>query len=116
MITTGKYISYFGVDTAPSQLTRLEFLSLEIIKSIMTKAIPTSTDALYDNFLNALMEQIKFLDENEDLMSVGGDGYALGKFSEGSSKEKETNQTNKRISPMTYAILLNAGLLYGGLC
>ena len=44
---------------------------------------------------------------------MSGTGYSLGKFKEGSVDIKY-NQS--RISPMTYAILLNIGLLYVGLC
>ena len=35
MITETAYKTYFGVSTAPTNLTRLEFLALEEIKSIM---------------------------------------------------------------------------------
>ena len=43
---------------------------------------------------------------------MSGKGYSLGKFKEG-SVELKNNET--RISPMTYTILLNIGMLYVGL-
>ena len=112
MITNEIYNEYFGVDTAPTNLTRLEFISLEILKTIITKPIPAETDVCYGNFLKALMEQIKFIDENEDILSISGGGYSLGKFSEGSSGDKKEP---KKISPMAYSILLNCNLLYVGM-
>src|SRR5574344_1016188 len=114
MITESAYETYFGVSTAPTNLTRLEFLALEEIKSIMTCDIPLSTDDNYDTFLKEIMEQINYFDINEDLITDSSSGGAsLGKFSEGSSSE-ETSANKTRISPMAYKILLNLGYLYVG--
>lgn len=113
MITKTIYENYFGVGTAPDNLERLEYLALQEIKKLITSEVPIATDGKYADFTKALMEQIKFFDENEDLISTSGKGYSLGKFSEGN----ENSQANhNRISPMAYAILLNIGLLYVGLC
>jgi hypothetical protein len=126
MITEERYIEYFGVDTAPTSFIRLENLALETIKSIITSDIPTAPLDLqaestsYTSFCNALMEQMHYFDNNSDLMEsviTFGGGFSLGKFSEGSSQVKiGTNETIKRISPNTYTILLNLGLLYVGMC
>jgi hypothetical protein len=113
MITVDKYKTYFGVSTAPTNLTRLEFLSLEEIKSEMTVDIPSSTDDNYETFLKALMEQIKYFDENPELLTLDSGGASLGKYSEGTNNQLESNK--QRISPMTYKILLNLGYLYVGL-
>src|SRR5574344_836114 len=116
MITESAYETYFGVSTAPTNLTRLEFLALEEIKSIMTCDIPTSTDDNYDTFLKALMEQINYFDENPDLvvyLTTGG--ASLGKFNEGTNNEKK-KVNDSIISPMAYKILLNLGYLYCGVC
>ena len=40
MVTEQDYEEYFGVDTAPSNFSRLEFLSLNTIKSNITKSVP----------------------------------------------------------------------------
>lgn len=113
MITTELYEEYFGVNTAPEDLTRLEYLSLQEFKKFMTKEIPTTDEDVYEDFLKALMEQIKFFYENDEVLTMGGTGYSIGKFREGSSNIKH-NET--RISPMAYAILLNIELLYVGIC
>jgi hypothetical protein len=116
MITETAYKTYFGVSTAPTNLTRLEFLALEEIKSIMTCDIPTSTDDNYDTFLKALMEQINYFDLNNDLISYSQlGGASLGKFNEGSAMIILVAKT-QRISPMAYKILLNLGYLYAGMC
>jgi hypothetical protein len=116
MITETAYKAYFGVSTAPTNLTRLEFLALEEIKSIMTCDIPASTDDNYDTFLKALMEQINYFDLNNDLISYSQlGGASLGKFNEGSATDN-SGANKSRISPMTYKILLNLGYLYSGVC
>jgi len=116
MITADDYKDYFGVSTAPINLTRLEFISLEEIKSIMTCDIPASTDDNYDTFLKALMEQINYFDLNDDLISYSQlGGASLGKFNEGSAIDN-TVANKPRISPMAYKILLNLGYLYAGMC
>jgi len=119
MITETEYEVYFGSDTTPSNFTRLEYLALKLIKSIITSDIPAETDDNYQDFVNALCEQIYFLEQNSDLLEDSGYGanYSLGKFSEsGSSSTRQTSEIIKRISPNTYTILLDIGLLYVGLC
>lgn len=116
MITETAYKTYFGVSTAPDNLTRLEFLALEEIKSIMTCDIPLSTDTNYNTFLKALMEQINYFDLNDDLISYSSFGGAsLGKFDEGDSSTNNASNSPK-MSPMAYKILLNLGYLYVGMC
>jgi hypothetical protein len=116
MITADDYKDYFGVSTAPTNLDRLEFISLEEIKSIMTCDIPTSTDENYDTFLKALMEQINYFDLNNDLISYSQlGGASLGKFNEGGTIDN-TIANKPKISPMAYKILLNLGYLYAGMC
>src|SRR5574344_3081534 len=116
MITADDYKDYFGVSTAPTNLTRLEFLALEEIKSIMACDIPASTDDNYDTFLKALMEQINYFDLNNDLISYSElGGASLGKFNEGSAIDN-TMANKTKISPMAYKILLNLGYLYAGVC
>ena len=116
MITADNYKSYFGVSTAPTNLTRLEFLALEELKSIMTCSIPNGEDANYNTFLNALMEQINYFDINDDLISYSQlGGASLGKFNEGGSISN-SSANSPRISPMAYKILLNLGYIYVGVC
>ena len=112
MITTELYEEYFGVNTAPEDFIRLEYLALQEIKKIITKEIPDQEDSIYEDFQKALLEQVKFFYENDEVLTMSGKGYSLGKFKEG-SVELKNNET--RISPMTYTILLNIGMLYVGL-
>lgn len=116
MITADDYKDYFGVSTAPTNLDRLEFISLEEIKSIMTCDIPESTDDNYDTFLKALMEQINYFDVNPELLIyLTTGGASLGKFNEGTNQENRKSK-DQIISPLTYKILLNLGYLYAGMC
>ena len=116
MITADDYKDYFGVSTAPTNLERLEFISLEEIKSIMTCDIPTSTDDNYDTFLKALMEQINYFDVNPELLIyLTTGGASLGKFNEGTNQENRKSK-DQIISPLTYKILLNLGYLKSGMC
>lgn len=116
MITADDYKDYFGVSTAPTNLDRLEFISLEEIKSIMTCDIPESTDDNYDTFLKALMEQINYFDVNPELLIyLTTGGASLGKFNEGTNQENRKSK-DQIISPLTYKILLNLGCLYVGMC
>jgi len=116
MITADDYKDYFGVSTAPINLTRLEFISLEEIKSIMTCDIPASTDDNYDKFLKALMEQINYFDVNPELLIyLTTGGASLGKFNEGTNQENRKSK-DQIISPLTYKILLNLDYLYAGMC
>ena len=116
MITADDYKDYFGVSTAPTNLERLEFISLEEIKSIMTCDIPTSTDDNYDTFLKALMEQINYFDVNPELLIyLTTGGASLGKFNEGTNQENRKSK-DQIISPLTYKILLNLSYLKSGMC
>src|SRR5574344_601621 len=116
MITADDYKDYFGVSTAPTNLTRLEFISLEEIKSIMTCDIPTSTDTNYNTFLKALMEQINYFDVNPELLIyLTTGGASLGKFNEGTNQENRKSK-DQIISPLTYKILLNLSYLKSGIC
>lgn len=118
MVTEKDYEKYFG-QTAPSNFSRLKFLSLNTIKSIMTKPIPASTCLCYEDFKKAVMEQINYYDLNVDLLSsMKTSGYTLGSYSE-SAGESETSKSIDRLSPVAYEILLNCGLLQsqlGGCC
>ena len=119
MVKEQDYKNYFGVDTAPSNFSRLEFLSLNTIKSIITKPVPTSACPNYEAFKKALLEQINYYDLNSDLLdSTKTGGYTLGSYSE-SASESETSKSMDRLSPIAYEILLNCGLLQsqlGGCC
>jgi len=116
MITELAYKTYFGVSTAPTNLTRLEFISLEEIKSIMIYDIPASTDDNYDTFLKALMEQINYFDVNPELLIyLTTGGASLGKFNEGTNQENRKSK-DQIISPLTYKILLNLSYLKSGMC
>lgn len=119
MITEEEYKEYFGVDTAPSNLVRLEFVSLNTIKSLITRPIPSESCSCYDDFKKAVMEQINYYDLNSDLLnSSKTSGYSLGSYSEDAS-ENETSNSIDRLSPIAYEILLNCGLLQsslGGCC
>ena len=116
MITEAAYKTYFGVSTAPTNLKRLEFISLEEIKSIMTCDIPTSTDDNYDTFIKALMEQINYFDVNPELLIyLTTGGASLGKFNEGTNQENRKSK-DQIISPLTYKILLNLSYLKSGMC
>lgn len=122
MITAEMYEEYFGVDTAPTNLVRLEYLALQTIKNMITSEIPEEDDTIYDDFINALLEQIKYFEDNNDIFESitsfnANKGYTLGKFSENNSNTSfVSNETLKRVSPNTYSILLNIGMLYQGLC
>lgn len=116
MITEKMYESYFGVGTAPTNFVRLSFLALEEIKSILTDEIPydeEDTDIYVTEFLYAWFEEIKYLDDNSNLIDSNGSGASLGKYSEGNGVSIKTNDS--RISPMTYKILLNLGLVCSGI-
>lgn len=116
MITELAYKTYFGVSTAPTNLTRLEFISLEEIKSIINCDIPEEDDDDYETFLKALMEQINYFDLNDDLVSYYSlGGASLGKFNEGTMIDN-TGASKSKISPLTYKILLNLEYLYVGMC
>lgn len=116
MLTIEEYIEYLGVDTAPSNFNRLEYLALNELKSLMAGNIPDSTDLVYEDFKKALIEQINYFNLNSDLIdSSGGGGYTLGLYSESGSNQTESNKSINRISPVAYDILLNCGLLYSGI-
>lgn len=115
MITEAMYKAYFGVDTAPTNLTRLEYLALNYLKTKMTSDVPVDGDDCYEDFLNALMEMINVYDENPDLTTVvTSTGATLGKYTEGTTSVN-TNDFME-LCPMAYNILLNCNLLYAGLC
>jgi hypothetical protein len=105
------YLEYFGVDTAPSNFERLEYLATIELKSIINRT-PDEEEDIYEDYQKAIVEQINFFYENDDLLSTGSDGASLGKYKEGSSSEKSSQ--GSRISPMSYKILLDIGLLYSG--
>lgn len=117
MITQKEYIAYFGANTAPDNLSRLEFISLNELKSIMIQNIPVETELVYKDFKKALMEQMNYFVENPELIdSAGTGGYTLGSYSENSSnQDKDNSKSINRISPVAHDILLNCGLLYCGL-
>ncbi len=117
MITKEKYKSYFGVDTAPTNLERLEYLSINILRSVMTANILQKKDLIDKEFQKAIMEQIHYLDLNDDLIDYAGTGsYTLGSYSEGISNQNNDNSKSLNlISPVAHDILLNCGLLYCGL-
>ena len=118
MVTKEYYEEYFG-QPAPSNFSRLEFLSLNTIKSIITRPIPASNCPYYEDFKKAILEQINYYDFNSDLLdSTKTSGYTLGSYSE-SASESETSKSIDRLSPVAYEILLNCGLLQsqlGGCC
>lgn len=112
MITEEEYKTYFGADTAPSNFKRKEYLSLKEFESIMVDQIPANTCPCYEDFKKAVMEQINYFDENQELMQNDeSTNYSLGKYSEGSKEKTKTDDTMKRISPMAYNILLACGFL-----
>ena len=117
MITEEEYKNYFGVDTAPSNFDRLSFIAEQTLLSIITKGI-TNDDTCYANLKKAILEQIRYFELNPELIEVASSnsGASLGKFSEGSSEKRKTNETIELISPIAYSILLNCGLLYAGIC
>ena len=120
MITEKDYKDYFEVENVPSNFSRLEFLSLHTIKSVITRNVPTDKCPFYNDFKKALMEQINFYDINRDLITnETTSGYTLGSYSESASNKVSTSSSIDRLSPMTYEILLNIGLLQspiGGCC
>lgn len=116
MIDEIEYQQYLGVDTTPSNFKRIEFISLNELKSIMVQNIPVKTDLVYESFKKALMEQMNYFVQNPDLIdSNGNGGYTLGSYSESGSTKTENSKSIDRISPMAYDILLNIGLLYSGI-
>lgn len=117
MISESDYKKYFGVDTAPSNFKRLEKVAINNLKAVMIVNVPNDTDDVYEDFCDAIKEQIYFLDMNSDLINgASSGGYTLGSYSENNpSKETKNAETINRISPVAYDILLNCGLLYSGL-
>lgn len=116
MITKEEYKNYFGVDTAPSNFDRLSFIAEQTLLSIITKGI-TTDDSYYENFKKAILEQVKYFELNPELIDIASSisGASLGKFSEGSSEKRKSNETIELISPVAYSILLNCDLLYTGI-
>lgn len=116
MVSQEEYLKYIGGTTAPSNFTRLEYLALNELKSIMVENIPSKEDLIYNEFKKALMEEINYLNLNSDLIESNGSGsYTLGSYSENNSNKSENNKSINRISPVSYDILLNIGLIYSGL-
>jgi len=116
MVNETEYKEYFGVDTAPTNFERLEYLSINELKSIMVGNIPVKDDLIYEEFRKAIMEQIHFFELNSDLIdSSVSAGYTLGSYSEGSSNQNNNSKSINRVSPVAHDILLNCGLLYCGL-
>lgn len=119
MVTKEEYEEYFG-QSAPSNFSRLEFISLNTLKSIITKPVPKETCPCYEDFKKAILEQIKFYEFNSDLITDSSFGsYTLGSYSEGGSSSNDSSNSITRLSPVTYEILLNCGLLQsqlGGCC
>ena len=111
MVNAGDYQKYFG-QSAPSDFCRLEFISLNTLKSIITKPIPKETCSCYEDFKKAILEQINFYEFNSDLITDSSSGsYTLGSYSEGGTGTNETSNSITRVSPVAYEILLNCGLL-----
>lgn len=107
--------------TAPSNFERLEYLSINELRSVMIKNVPIETEPVYKDFKKAIMEQMNYFIENPELIdSAGTGGYTLGSYSENSSNQNIDNfKSINRISPVAHDILLNCGLLYcglGGVC
>ena len=117
MISENDYKKYFGVDTAPSNFKRLEKVAINNLKAIMICNVPNDDDLVYDDFCDAIKEQIHYLDMNSDLIDgLDNGGHTLGSYSESnSSKGTKNSETINRISPVAYDILLSNGLLYSGL-
>lgn len=119
MVTKEEYEEYFE-RTAPSNFLRLEFISLNTIKSIITRPVPNILCPCYEDFKKAVMEQINFYELNPDLITDSSSGsYTLGSYSEGGTGTNETSNSISRVSPVTYEKLLNCGLLQsqlGGCC
>lgn len=121
MVTKEEYEEYFG-QTAPSNFSRLESISLSTIKSVITRPLPKETCPCFEEFQEAILEQIIFYEENPDLItstSITSSGYTLGSYSEGTSNKNETSKSIERLSPIAYDKLLNCGLLQsqlGGCC
>ena len=117
MITEEEYVSYLGVNTTPTNFERLEYLSINELRSIMVTNVPAKEDLIYNEFKKAIMEQINYFVENPGLIdSTGSSGYTLGSYSEGSSNQNNDNSKSiNRISPVAHDILLNCGLLTCGL-
>lgn len=121
MVTKEDYEEYFG-QTAPSNFSRLESISLSTIKSVITRPIPVETCPYYEEFKEALLEQIGFYEGNPDLITstnTTSSGYTLGSYSESASNNNESSKSIERLSPITYDKLLNCGLLQsqlGGCC
>ena len=119
MVTKEEYQEYFG-QTAPSNFSRLEFISLNIIKSVITRPVPKENCPCYKEFKKAILEQINYYELNSDLLTDSSSGsYTLGSYSEGGSSTNETSNSISRLSPVAYEILLNCGLLQsqlGGCC
>lgn len=105
-----KFANYFGVP-APQNIERLLYLAKQEILANVTGQIPDEEADNYNDYEKALLEQVKFFDENSDLLDSLGQGFSLGKYREG---ESSVMLNGNRLSPMTYKILLNMGLLYSG--
>lgn len=117
-MTTDDYLSYFGVE-APSNFDRLKYISTMLFNQASPQPIPEEDDLEYEDFTKALLEQIKYLDDNPDLaesMRYDDGGESLGKYSEGGKTMVSVSDTRKRISPNAFMILDAIGYLYQGVC
>lgn len=113
MVTEEEYIKYMGVETAPTNFDRLEFLSEQTLNSIIVNKILEEQKSFYKK---AIMEQINYFDINpEILIECESTGYSLGSYNEGTSQQKDKTKSINRISPVAYDILLSNGILYSGI-
>lgn len=119
-MTEADYLSYFG-ETAPSNFDRLKYITLMLFNQASPQPFPEEDDLEYADFEKAVLEQIKYFNENPDLtesMRYDDGGASLGKFSEGNKGNKgmaiSVSDVKKRLSPNAYMILDAIGYLYQG--
>lgn len=105
------YAEYFG-EPAPSNFERLLYLAEQEIKIYVLNPPLVMVEEEITDYGKALLEQVKYFELNNDLLDSAGSGFSLGKYREGNSN---VMASDNRLSPMTYKILLNLGLLYSGI-
>lgn len=113
MIKEQEYCVYFGANTVPADFKRLEKIAINELRSLMIENVPQKGDFTFESFKQAVIEEINYLNLNDDLINYAeSGGYTLGSYKEDASNQ---NKNKNIISPVAYNILLNCGLLYTGL-
>jgi hypothetical protein len=125
IIDQAKWDAYFGAGFTPGfpNSQRLESQIISFFNRVFPN-IPNYDDITDTNCIEkyewALMEQMVFWSDNEDLQNgviATGGGFSIGKYSESGNSEQnvDINSNSKRISPSAYDYLAECGYTYMGI-